>query len=401
MLAHKSGQMKLAVVLVAAGESRRLPGDVPKTLRLHQGKPLVVWAVEKLLAHEAVAVIQPVVRTEDVARVAEYLKDFKVCLPPMAGGAQRQDSVRHGLEALRACGQKGESISHVLIHDAARPMVPADMLARLIDALDAHDAVIPVLPVVDTIKRLDGAAVVETLPRAQLGAVQTPQAFTFSTIYGLHQRMEGDALTDDAALCEAAGVPVHTVAGDARAKKITTPEDWAQLEAQMECYETRVGQGFDVHALVARGTENKPLMLGGVAVECSHYLDGHSDADVVLHAVVDAVLGALGKGDIGEHFPPSDAKWKGAASAQFVEHAAKLMREAGAELSFVDVTVLCEFPKITPYKAAMCAKIAALLGVDETRVSVKATTTEKLGFLGRCEGIAAMATATLKVKNHA
>lgn len=389
--------LRIGVVLVAAGQSTRLPGVLPKTLREMGGVPVVRLAAQNLAKNAQIHAIQPVVRAGDEADVNAMLSGVGGVLPAIAGGEQRQDSVRAGLEAL-----KNQGISHVLIHDAARPMVPAEMLERLITALQTQDAVIPVLKVADTIKRVSANEVIETLPREQLVAVQTPQAFKFSVIYDVHQRLAGDALTDDAALCEAAGVPVATVAGDASARKLTTPEDWQAMEKGAGMSERIcVGHGVDVHALkpYEEGDSSKQFVrLGGVAIPCSHYLEGHSDGDVVLHAIVDAILGALGEGDIGEHFSPDDPEWRGADSARFVIYAAKLLRECAASIQNVDVTVMCEFPKITPHKAAMREKIAELLGLELNQVSVKATTTEKLGFLGRSEGIGAMATACVKRK---
>jgi 2-C-methyl-D-erythritol 4-phosphate cytidylyltransferase/2-C-methyl-D-erythritol 2,4-cyclodiphosphate synthase len=300
----------------------------------------------------------------------------------VVGGATRQDSVRAALEALASGGPE-----RVLVHDAARPDLPQPVVARLLDALEQHSGAIPVLPVVDSLALDSGGLMAGSAPREALRRVQTPQAFRFAPFLAAHRAWQGatDA-GDDAQVLRAAGLEVALVDGDERLKKLTFAEDFMGQAPAM-----RVGTGFDVHKL-ATGEE---LWLCGVQIEHDRGLAGHSDADVALHALVDALLGAIGAGDIGSHFPPSDPQWKGAASGRFVEHAAGLVREAGYAVGNVDLTIICEAPKIGPHREAMRSSIAALLATEVDRVSVKATTTEKLGFAGRGEGIAAQAVATV------
>ena len=310
-------------------------------------------------------------------------------LPPIAGGASRQDSVLNGLERLA-----GESPDLVLIHDAARPFIDAGTITRTIAALDEQKAVLVAVPVVDTIKRGTGGKVGDTVDRRDLWRAQTPQAFHFRDILAAHRRFAGRELTDDAALAEAAGIPVSFVLGTERNFKVTTAEDMERAEqmigggVQMEF---RTANGFDVHKLI----KGDGVTMCGVRIPCEFALEGHSDADVGLHALTDAVLGAIGAKDIGAHFPPSDPKWRGAESWKFLDHAAKLVRERGGRIAHCDVTIICERPKVGPHRDAMVARVAEILNIAADRVSVKATTTEKLGFTGRGEGIAAQATATV------
>lgn len=308
-------------------------------------------------------------------------------LDPIAGGAGRRESAYRGLASLA-----DDPPDLVLIHDAARPMVDARLISRVLDALCDSPAVLPALPVVDTLKRADGGKVAATVDRAGLWRAQTPQGFRFGRILAAHRAAAGRELTDDAAIAEAAGLPVALVAGDEDNLKITSEDDLKRVARMLEAeYETRTGSGYDVH----RFTDGDHVMLGGLVVPHTAGLAGHSDADVVLHAITDALLGTIGAGDIGSHFPPSDPRWRGAASARFLAHAASLVAEAGGTIRHVDVTVICERPKIGPHREAMRASVAAILGVDIGRVSVKATTTEGLGFTGRREGIAAHAIATI------
>ncbi len=374
--------MRIAAILVAGGSGQRFGADRPKQFFLCAGKPVVRWAAERL--HPHVALLQPV---GDAAGLSEALAGLDH-LPVVPGGANRQDSVRAGLEALAP-----HAPDIVLIHDAARPFVPDGAVAALIDALERADGAIPAVPVGDTLKRAEAGAITATVPRDGLFRAQTPQAFRFQTILGLHRDHANEpGATDDAALFERAGLSVALVPGHEDNIKLTYAEDAMRLERILgAALEPRTGTGFDVHVLES----GRKLMLCGIEVPHEKGLAGHSDADVGLHALCDAIYGALGEGDIGRHFPPSEASWKDADSARFLRHAAERIAARGGRLANADVTLICERPKITPHAPAMIARVAALLGVDPSRISVKATTTERLGFTGRGEGIAAQAVATV------
>jgi 2-C-methyl-D-erythritol 4-phosphate cytidylyltransferase/2-C-methyl-D-erythritol 2,4-cyclodiphosphate synthase len=311
-------------------------------------------------------------------------------LPPVAGGAERQDSVRLGLEALAPLEP-----DRVLIHDGARPFPETAMIDRVIDALDRAPAAIPGLPLGDTIKRVAGGTITGTVDRTGLWRVQTPQGFHFDAILAAHRAAAGKALTDDAAVAEAAGIAPLIVAGSETNLKVTTVDDLAAAERLIAARQgdIRVGQGFDVHPF----GPGDGLMVCGIAIPHSAGVVGHSDADVGLHALTDAILGAIGAGDIGMHFPPSDPLWKGASSDRFLAHAVALVTAKGGSIAALDVTVICEQPRIGPHRAAMVERVAAIAGIAPGRVSVKATTTEKLGFTGRGEGIAAQAVATVRL----
>jgi 2-C-methyl-D-erythritol 4-phosphate cytidylyltransferase/2-C-methyl-D-erythritol 2,4-cyclodiphosphate synthase len=306
------------------------------------------------------------------------------------GGATRQQSVRRGLEALARQGD----FAAVLIHDAARPFIPRSMIDRLIGALGAHAGAVPVLPVPDTLARAN-SLLGDAVDRSGLARVQTPQAFRFPAILAAHRAWDGAAdATDDAQVARAAGLEIATVAGDAAAEKLTFAEDFERAERWLNSNAIPcTGIGFDVH----RFTQGDHLWLGGIRIQHDRGLEGHSDADVALHALCDALLGAIGAGDIGDHFPPGDPKWRGAPSSGFIEHVGHLVQAHGAQIVNVDVTIICEMPRIGPHKQAIRERIADLLRVPLQRVSVKATTTEHLGFTGRGEGIAAQAVATLRV----
>jgi len=372
-----------AAIVVAAGKGLRVGGDVPKQFCHWRGKPLVRHSVEALLAAGAqplVVVIGADAR-DDAAAALAGLEAVRF----VTGGASRQDSVRNGLEALAA-----DAPARVLIHDAARPVLPRDVIARLLEALGAQPGAIPVLPVVDSLA-VAGAegTMAGKAERELLRRVQTPQAFRFADILAAHRAWDGatDA-GDDAQVLTTSNGSVALVDGDERLKKITFAEDFVETGNSPAF---RVGQGFDVHRLET----GEELWLCGVQIPHDKGLAGHSDADVALHAITDAVLGAIGDGDIGTHFPPSDPQWRGARSDRFLAHAAKLAREAGYEIGNVDLTLICEAPKIGPHRPAMRAAVAQILGTGEDRVSIKATTTEKLGFTGRGEGIAAQAIVLL------
>lgn len=368
-----------AAIVVAAGKGLRVGGDIPKQFRDWRGKPLIRHAVETLLAAGA----QPlVVVVADGARehAADALAGL-MALQFVTGGATRQDSVRAGLEALAAAAPE-----RVLIHDAARPDLPAAVTSRLIAALDRHEGAIPVLPVVDSLAIADGNGTMQgKATREALRRVQTPQAFRFGAILGAHRAWQGPTdAGDDAQVLMASGGSVALLDGDERLRKITFAEDFVTA-SPLPAF--RIGQGYDVHRLEA----GEELWLGGVQIPHDKGLAGHSDADVALHAITDAVLGAVGEGDIGTHFPPSDPQWRGARSGQFLEHAVGLARRAGYAIANVDLTLICEAPKIGPHRPAMRSEVARLMGLAENAVSIKATTTERLGFTGRGEGIAAQA----------
>jgi len=374
--------MRVAAILVAAGSGLRFGAAQPKQYAMVAGKPVVRWAADSLLPF--VAQLQPV---GDPALLGAAL-DGLVHQPVVPGGATRQDSVRAGLEALEPF-----SPDVVLVHDAARPWVPSETVPALLAALARVPGAIPAVPVADTLKRRMDGQIVATVARDALFRAQTPQAFHFATLLELHRRHASlPGLTDDASLLEHAGVAVELVPGSEDNIKLTFPEDLVRLERILApAMYPRVGTGFDVHALQA----GRPLVLCGILVPYELGLAGHSDADVGIHALCDAIYGALAEGDIGRHFPPSEATWKDADSARFLIHAAGRVAARGGRLANADVTLICEQPKITPHAAAMQARLSELLGLEPGRVSVKATTTERLGFPGRGEGIAAQAVATV------
>ena len=369
-------------LIVAAGSGVRAGG--PKQYRPLGGSTVIGRAIDAFSTHPDVDFVQVVYDGDDAA----YAAAIGSCLlpPPVRGGVTRQDSVRLGLEALSAAGAP----ERVLIHDAARPLVPAAVIGRVLAALDAHDGATPALPIVDSVRH-GGATVEGEVDRTGLWRVQTPQGFRFDVILAAH-RAAAPGATDDVAIARAYGLTVALVEGDEAAMKLTTSTDFTRAEALLTAQTTsRTGMGFDVHAF-APGDH---VMLCGVPVPHTQALAGHSDADVGLHALTDAILGALAAGDIGHHFPPSDPRWRGAESGQFLQHAAQLVSDAGGRIEHVDVTLICEAPKVGPHRDAMRARLAELLGLPLAVVSVKATTTEQLGFTGRREGIAAQAVATL------
>ena len=377
--------MRIAALLVAAGSGSRFGGAIPKQFTIVAGKPVIRHAAEALLPH--VSTLLPVGDADAIAAALEGLD----VLPAVPGGDTRQASVSAGLHALA-----GAAPDIVLVHDAARPFLPPTTIPALLAALRTHDGAIPAIPVADTLKRVQSGRIVATVARDGLYRAQTPQAFRYHLLRALHATGSGGA-TDDASLLEVAGHPVAIVAGADDNIKLTYPEDLVRLERALAPAMTnlgllpRTGSGFDVHA----AEPGRALVLCGVTVPHEWGLAGHSDADVGIHALCDAIYGALAEGDIGRHFPPSDAEWKDADSARFLRHAAVRIAARGGMLSNADVTLICERPKITPYAPAMITRVAALLGVDEGRISIKATTTERLGFTGRGEGIAAQATATI------
>ena len=389
--------MRIAAILVAAGTGTRFGATTPKQYALLRGKPVLRWAVEALGAH--ITELQPVGEAASLAKALAGLAHR----PPVPGGATRQESVHAGLEALAA-----DPPDIVLIHDAARPHIPKGTIPALLAALETCRGAIPAVPVADTLKRAAGSVIAETVPRANLYRAQTPQIFHFATLLGLHRQGPHPDATDDAWLLEQAGIPVAIVPGSDSNIKVTYPEDLSRVESSLPAMPTpipqsatpqpallqpRVGTGFDVHVLKA----GRKLMLCGIEIPHELGLDGHSDADVGIHALCDAIYGALAEGDIGRHFPPSEASWKDADSARFLRHAAERIAARGGFLSNADITLICERPKITPHAPAMIARLADLLGCGIGRISVKATTSERLGFTGRGEGIAAQAAVCLMV----
>jgi 2-C-methyl-D-erythritol 4-phosphate cytidylyltransferase/2-C-methyl-D-erythritol 2,4-cyclodiphosphate synthase len=379
--------MTITALLMAAGRGLRFGAESPKQYLPLAGRPVLRHAAEALLAGGAVTAIQPVCAAGEEARVAAILEGLPA-LPPVTGGETRQASVRAGLEALAA---QATPPRVVLVHDAARPVVPAGTIPALLAALEHAPGAIPAQPVADTLKRAADGVIGETVPRADLYRAQTPQAFRFAPLLEAHRAATTEA-TDDAQLLELAGAAVALVPGAETNVKITFPEDLDRVEALlMARLMPRVGTGFDVH----RTEAGRPMVLCGVTLPCDFGLEGHSDADVGIHALCDAIYGALAEGDIGRWFPPSEMKWKDADSAQFLRHAAGRIAARGGMLANADVTLLCEQPRIGPHRDAMQARLAELLGVEPGRIGVKATTTERLGFTGRGEGIAAQAAVML------
>lgn len=388
--------MKTAAVIVAAGRGSRAAAasGVPKQYARIGGEAVLTHTLRALATHPRIDLVQVVIHPDDAAAYSDAWPDTaRLVLPPVPGGATRQDSSLRGLEALSV-----HDIGAVMIHDAARPFVDPGTISRVLHALERFQGAIPGLAVADTLKRVGrSGAIAGTVDRAQLWRAQTPQAFRFADIIAAHRKAAAAGrhdFTDDAALAEWAGLSVTVVQGSEENRKITTPEDLAMAERVLRrasVPDIRSGTGFDVH----RFAEGDHVWLGGVRIAHSHRLEGHSDADVALHALTDALLGAIGDGDIGQHFPPSDVRWKGAASQLFLKDAARRVAARGGRIGNVDLTILCEAPRIGPHRDAMRAAIAEILGIAVERVGVKATTTEGLGFTGRREGIAAMATATV------
>jgi 2-C-methyl-D-erythritol 4-phosphate cytidylyltransferase / 2-C-methyl-D-erythritol 2,4-cyclodiphosphate synthase len=373
-------------LIVAAGRGSRFGGASPKQYAELAGKPVLRHSLEAFARHPKVGAVRVVIHDDDRALYDAASAGLST-LAPVTGGATRQESVLRGLESLQAMKP-----AVVLIHDAARPLVDAALIDRMLAALAAAPGAIPALSVADTVKRAANGQVVETLDRRSLWRAQTPQAFRYRDIMAAHLAAAGLELTDDAAVAEAAGLVVALVEGAEENFKVTTEADLRRAQQILApAVDVRTGSGFDVHRF---GPGNQ-IMLCGIPVPHDHGLLGHSDADVGLHALTDAVLGAIGAGDIGQHFPPSDPRWRGADSAQFLAHAGALVRERGGRILSADITLICERPKVAPLRAAMVARVAAILGLDASRVSVKATTTEGLGFTGRGEGIAAQATASV------
>ncbi len=375
--------MSVTALIVAAGSGSRMGGEIPKQYRPIAGKAVLAHAVDALASHPAIDAVRVVIGEgqQEMARDALGGRDVGELI---IGGAERADSVRAGLAAVEA--------DIILVHDAARPFCPHGVIDRLFAALEEAEGAVPVLHVADTLAWADGN-LGEPVDRAGLVRVQTPQAFRFRSLTETYAQWTGPSPTDESTVMRAAGRDVAVVDGDQMLEKLTTAADWQRAEAWLNSrLVPRTGLGFDVHAFSGQG----PVMMGGIEVPHDRGLAGHSDADVVLHAITDALLGAAGLGDIGQHFPPTDLRWKGADSSIFLAHAAELVRQAGGIIDFVDCTVICEAPKVGPHRDAMRSRVAEILALPLMSVSIKATTTERLGFTGRREGIAAQAVANVR-----
>jgi 2-C-methyl-D-erythritol 4-phosphate cytidylyltransferase/2-C-methyl-D-erythritol 2,4-cyclodiphosphate synthase len=386
--------MRVAAIVLAAGSGSRAGNGLPKQFRAVGGESVLRHSLRLFAAHPRVTAVQPVIDPTHESQFAESAAGLPKLQKPVAGGTTRQASVLAGLEAMSASAP-----NIVLIHDAARPFATAGLLDRAIDAATEYNAATPALAVTDTVKRVDKhGRVVETLDRATLRTIQTPQAFAFQPILDAHRKAAAanrHDFPDDASLAEWASMNVTTFEGETGNFKLTTPDDFLRAQATdaQSLGDIRTANGFDVHAF----SPGDHVMLGGVRIAHTHALTGHSDADVLLHALTDAILGTIAAGDIGHHFPPSDPQWRGASSDIFLKQAVQLVTARGGRIALLDATVLCEAPKIAPHTDAIRRNIAAIAGIDASRVSLKATTTEQLGFLGRGEGIAAMATATVRL----
>jgi 2-C-methyl-D-erythritol 4-phosphate cytidylyltransferase/2-C-methyl-D-erythritol 2,4-cyclodiphosphate synthase len=377
-------QKSAIALIVAAGSGSRMGSALPKQYRPIGGKSVLAHAVDALASHPAIHAVRVVIGEgqQDMARAALGDRDVGELI---LGGIERADSVRAGLETTEA--------DIVLVHDAARPFCPHDVIDRLLGAIEESEGAVPALPLADTLARAD-EVLGDPVDRQGLVRVQTPQAFHYRSLVEAYAQWSGPAPTDESTVLRAAGRDVAVVLGDPMLEKLTTAADWHQAEALLNSrLVSRTGLGFDVHAFAGEG----PVMIGGVSIPHDRGLAGHSDADVVLHAITDALLGAAAFGDIGSHFPPSDPQWKGADSSIFLAHAAKLLRQEGGTIDFIDCTIICEAPKVGPHRDAMKSRVAEILGVPPGSVSIKATTTERLGFTGRREGIAAQAVASVRM----
>lgn len=378
-------------LIVAAGTGERMGADLPKQYMPLLGETVLRRTIKICLYHSGISKVAVVIHPVHELHYQQAVAGLEGLLPPIMGGATRQESVRLGLTALRALNP-----DRVLIHDAARALVPPDLITDIV-ASD-HEAAIPALAVTDTLRRKENN-LTSTIDRKNIYLVQTPQAFDYKTITALHEKYKADSFTDDAALYETEGRAVSFVAGSPDNIKITHAEDLRAAEKILlsRLNDARTGTGFDVHRLVPAPQAGKKLMLCGVDVPHDFALEGHSDADVGLHAITDAILGAISEGDIGHHFSPNDARWKDADSAFFLRYAANMVSKKGGIIAHVDVTLICEGPKIGPHRDAMRLRLANILEISMDRISVKATTTEGLGFTGRGEGIAAQSSVTVRL----
>jgi len=384
--------MQVAVLIVAAGRGTRAGEGLPKQYRTVGGQPLLRRTLAVFSHHAKIDQILTVIHPDDLDLYEGATRGLADLAPPVLGGATRQASVLAGLEALAASRP-----THVLIHDGARAFVSTLLIDRVLEGLNTHDGVLPCLAVTDTLRRAAGSHAGDTVDRTDLMRAQTPQGFAFGPILKAHSDAKGEEFTDDVALAKASGMETLLVVGSEENFKVTEPQDFFRAEQQLNArLETRTGSGFDVHRFCA----GEHVTLCGVEIAHTHALLGHSDADVALHAVTDALLGAIGEGDIGDHFPPSDPQWKGSLSHIFLEHAVGLLTQKQGRINNVDLTLICEAPKIGPHRDQLRKSLATILDVAVERVSVKATTTEGLGFTGRKEGIAAQAILTVSMPNN-
>jgi len=384
--------MKIGAVVVAAGSGSRAGGEKPKQYQTIGGRPVLWWTLKALLDHPRIAAIQTVIGPYQTGLFKDAVSDLDIA-PPVTGGATRQESCRIGLEALARHG-----LTHVLIHDAARPFLSPELIDRVIAGLATHQGAVPGLAVADTLKRAASGTIERTIDRSGLWAVQTPQGFAYDAICTAHEkaRQAGHSqLTDDAAVAEFVGLDVAIVAGSPENRKMTTMDDIAEADRTLNrnLNDIRTGMGIDIHAF-APGDH---VMLCGVRIDHTQRLAGHSDADVALHALTDAILGAIGEGDIGTFFPPSDPQWKDAPSSIFLAKAVELVRQRGGKVGNADIAILAEVPRISPHLAAMKSSLSAMLGIGEDRIAIKATTAETLGFVGRREGITAFANVIVRL----
>ena len=395
-MSEKPQKVKTIALLVAAGRSERMGGGLPKPYVQLGDEVILRRTIKAFLSHPDIDGVRVVIRREHHPYYKRAIDGLTV-IPCVIGGNSRQESVRLGLESL-----SHHHPERVLVHDVARPFVSPELISRVVQALYSHKAVIPIVAINDTIKHIHDGKVVSTIPREGLAIVQTPQGFDYKSVMMAHWQAKGENLTDDSAVCELAGIPVSTVFGEADNFKITSPEDIKRMETNLSLNtETRVGMGYDVHALAAHDVDTpvsqQHIKLCGIRIPSTHFLVGHSDSDAGLHALVDAILGAIGESDIGTHFPPNDIKWQGADSSRFLLHAYGLLRSRGGELVNIDITIICERPRVNPHREAMIERIASILKIEPHRISVKATTTERLGFEGRGEGLAAHAITTVRL----
>ncbi len=387
-------KLETIAIIVAAGRGSRAGAGGPKQYRDLAGRAVIARTVETFLAHPEIDAVRVIIHRDDRGAYEAAMGDLRShpgLLKPVVGGAERQDSVRMGLESIES-----DAPRLVLIHDAARPFIDTATISRVINTLKDHDGAVAALPVHDTIKRAGGENLIQTtVPRDALWRAQTPQGFHYEKILAAHRAAAGQQLTDDAAVAEAAGMTIALVAGSPDNMKITQAEDFGMAETLLgrkhDAMEYRTGHGFDVHAF----EDGAAVIICGVEIPHEKKLKGHSDADVGMHALTDAIFGALGEGDIGDHFPPSDPQWKGAPSRVFLERACDLVADRKGRITHCDITLICEAPKIGPHRENMRAALAEILNIGADRISIKATTTEGLGFTGRREGITAMATATV------
>ncbi len=388
--------MSVAVVIVAGGSGFRAGGELPKQYQLIGGRPVLWWTLKAFADHPEVSYVQTVIGAGHEKLFADATVGLKIA-SPVAGGASRQDSCRLGIAA---CAKS--NAQKILIHDAARPFVSADLISQIIKELERSDGVVPGLPVADTMKFAPGGMVVNTVDRQSLWAVQTPQGFQHDAILNAHHQAHAQklvGLTDDAAVAEKFGIKVRIVYGREENRKLTTAEDIIVAnrtlinKLNLDRLDIRMGQGIDFHAF----EKGSGVILCGVKIPYTKKLKGHSDADAAMHALTDAILGAIGEGDIGTFFPPSDPQWKNAASSIFLKKAVELLNARNGIIANVDITILAEAPRIVPHIAAMKAVLSPLLHISADRIAIKATTTEKLGAIGRSEGLAAFATATVRL----